>query len=545
MRRTSCLLFASLCAAQAPVPVVPPAPAPLVPPAAMATIAQQELLAHATFLASDELGGRLTGSPGQQQAAKYIADHFAALGLEPLGDEADGKRGFLQHYGIARTHVKAGSLLRVGTLELAHGFAILGARPLEVDFEGGLDFVGLGRTRGSAAEVGGQDDLNGKIAVAVVKPLRGRVDKALSVEEKFGMSMGTFAQLGRTAKNLTQKGARAVLFLQLEDPMGLSDVLNYLALAPGKDTLAARFPGVEPGLGEMSALLGGGSSDALSIVLSLPASQQVLEQLGIEAAAVKAFLGGDGPLPVEKDAVAGRVALSVVHDDAATATNVVAVLRGRDPALAAEAIVYSAHMDHVGMRLDGDVFNGADDNASGSAGLLAIATAYAKAEAKPRRSIVFLSVSGEELGLWGSAYWADHPTWDAQRIVANVNTDMIGRSGPESGALEVTVTPSNDHPKFNTLVQQAARCGQELGLSFTSGDKYYQRSDHYNFAKKGIPVVFFCNGEHEDYHQVSDHADKLDGAKMERIARLAFWTGWLAAEADDAPRALGRRPDWQ
>jgi len=122
---------------------------------------------------------------------------------------------------------------------------------------------------------------------------------------------------------------------------------------------------------------------------------------------------------------------------------------------------------------------------------------------------------------------------------------MIGRSGPESGPDEVTVTPSHGHRMFSTIVQDAARYGERLGVTFTSGDKYYERSDHYNFAKKGIPVVFFCNGEHEDYHQVSDHADKLDPRKMQTIARLAFWTGWTVANADEKPRTLGPRSDWK
>ena len=231
-------------------------------------------------------------------------------------------------------------------------------------------------------------------------------------------------------------------------------------------------------------------------------------------------------------------------DGDARASNVCAVLRGSDPKLKHEAIVYSAHMDHVGMRMDGDVFNGADDNASGSAGLLAIASAFANSLQKPRRSIIFLSVSGEELGLWGSRYYSDNPTWQLDKIVANINTDMIGRSGAESGPLEVTVTPSNRHVKYSTIVRDAARFGEQLGVTFQSGDKYYERSDHYNFARKGIPVVFFCNGEHEDYHQVSDHADKLDGDKMQRIARLAFWTGWHVATTDEAPRALGKQERW-
>ena len=122
---------------------------------------------------------------------------------------------------------------------------------------------------------------------------------------------------------------------------------------------------------------------------------------------------------------------------------------------------------------------------------------------------------------------------------------MIGRSGPESDVDEVPVTPSYRHPMFSTIVRDAAEIGGSLGMTFSSGDKYYTRSDHYNFAVKGVPVVFFCNGEHEDYHQVTDHADKLEPEKMERIARIAYWVGRRVAQADDRPRTLGRSRDWQ
>ena len=153
-------------------------------------------------------------------------------------------------------------------------------------------------------------------------------------------------------------------------------------------------------------------------------------------------------------------------------------------------------------------------------------------------------MSGEELGLWGSAFYADNPTWPLKKIVANINTDMIGRSGPESGPDQVTVTPSYQHGKFSTMVRDAAGIAKKLGLGLASGDKYYQRSDHYNFARKGIPVVFFCDGEHEDYHQVTDHADKLDPVKMERVARLAYWTGWMVAQANRRPATLGKQKSW-
>jgi Zn-dependent M28 family amino/carboxypeptidase len=175
---------------------------------------------------------------------------------------------------------------------------------------------------------------------------------------------------------------------------------------------------------------------------------------------------------------------------------------------------------------------------------MAIAKAFVSTGKAPSRSVIFLSVSGEELGLWGSAYYSDNPTWDIDNIVANINTDMIGRNGPESGAMDVTVTPSNRHRMFSTIVRDSAKIGEQMGIKFTSGDKYYQRSDHYNFARKGIPVVFFCNGEHKDYHQVSDHAEKLEPGKMQRIARLAYWTGYQVALAKERPRKLGRSKNW-
>ena len=146
--------------------------------------------------------------------------------------------------------------------------------------------------------------------------------------------------------------------------------------------------------------------------------------------------------------------------------------------------------------------------------------------------------------LWGSKYYSEHPTWNAKKIVADINIDMIGRATQLSGASGISVTPSHRHDKFSTLVQTAARCADALDLSLSSGDIYYERSDHYHFAKLGIPVVFFCDGEHEDYHKVTDTPDKLNYEKMERVARLAFWTGHIVAQDKRRPRDVGAQPGW-
>ncbi|MEC9047773.1 MAG: M20/M25/M40 family metallo-hydrolase [Planctomycetota bacterium] len=524
----------------------------LAPPDAIQAIAEKELLGHANFLASDELGGRLTGSKGQQAAAKYIANHFESLGLAPLGDRVEGGdagdagdagvRSYYQRYGIERTYVVDGASVVVGEVRLDEGFAVLGAKEMAAEIAGKAAWVGYGRTRGASRDIPEDGDLSGKVAVVAVKGPRGRVRDDLSVEQKFGMSFGVLGGLGRTARNLAKVGAEAVLFVQWEDKVGLADVLNYVALSPGKAMVTPNFPGADRSMSMMGRMVRSGGVPTL--VLSTGASRRVLAQLGVDEEAFRAFVEDGDEAPVGEEGVECSVGIAVKHEEDASASNVCAVLRGSDPELRAEAIVYSAHMDHVGKRMDGDVFNGADDNASGSAGLLAIASAYAKADRRPRRSVIFLSVSGEELGLWGSQYYSDHSTWQLDKLVANINTDMIGRSGPESGPMQVTVTPSYRHPKFSTIVRDSAAFAESMGVTFSSGDKYYARSDHYNFAKKGIPVVFFCNGEHEDYHQVTDHAEKLDGAKMERIARLAFWTGWHVANADERPKGLGRQKGW-
>ena len=361
---------------------------------AMAEIRASELLDYATHLASDELGGRLTGSPGQEAAANYIAGHFERLGLEPLGDEVDGTQSFYQRYRIRRTSVAGETTLSCGPLITTSGFAVLGGEAIDLEVAGKLRYLGRGRTRGRTAEVGPDDDLTDVIPVVLVRPPRGRLDRALAVEEKFALSFQSFASLGRTAKNLERRGARAVLFALVEDQLGFTDVLNYLALSPGKDLLTAGFDGASPGMGAMMPMLGG-SSEAVSLVMTPALTARVFELLGLDRQAVLRYLAGEAPPPATDEQPDARLRVLVERDDRATACNVVAVLRGKDPTLRKQAVVFSAHMDHVGRRVDGEVFNGADDNASGSAGLMGIASAFARAEEKPERSVVFLSVSGE------------------------------------------------------------------------------------------------------------------------------------------------------
>jgi Zn-dependent M28 family amino/carboxypeptidase len=221
------------------------------------------------------------------------------------------------------------------------------------------------------------------------------------------------------------------------------------------------------------------------------------------------------------------------------APNVVAVFPGSDPTLRNEYVVLSAHMDHVGVGrpVRGDsIYNGADDDASGTSALLEVAEAFASMDTRPARSILFLAVSGEEKGLLGSEYFSDHPTVPLGSIVANVNMDMIGRNERDT-----VVVIGKNYSSLGPVVERlAAENPQLVGLA--AGDDrwpregFFFRSDHFNFARKEIPAIFFFAGVHEDYHEPSDEVENLDTDKAARVARLIFLTTHAIATDPQRPQ---------
>jgi len=196
--------------------------------------------------------------------------------------------------------------------------------------------------------------------------------------------------------------------------------------------------------------------------------------------------------------------------------NVAGFWPGRDPELSKEVIIVSAHFDHVGITGD-QIFNGADDNASGSSGLLGIAEGL-HAYGPMRRSVLLLWLSGEEKGLWGSEAWTQNPELpEGCRPVANLNIDMIGRTDPD----ELYVTPTAGHPSFNAISEAAYAMAKLEGFPKLKGqDEFWERSDHYNFDQNlGIPVAFLSSGQHPDYHKHTDTPEKIDYEKLARITR--------------------------
>lgn len=209
-----------------------------------------------------------------------------------------------------------------------------------------------------------------------------------------------------------------------------------------------------------------------------------------------------------------------------------------------EIIVISAHSDHIGRRQDGEIYNGADDNGSGTVSLLEIAKAFKKAEQDgnaPKRSILFLHVTGEEIGLFGSDYYTQNPIYPLNNTICNLNIDMIGRIDPnkKDNPEYIYLIGSNKiSTELHYISETANSIYTNLDLDYTFNDendpnRFYYRSDHYNFAKNGIPVIFYFNGVHEDYHDVGDTPDKIEYNLLAKRAKLVFYTAWEVANKEE------------
>ena len=465
---------------------------------AAATITPDDYARGVGVIAHDSMQGRDTPSPGLDKTAEWIASEFRRMGLR--GGAEDG--GFIQRYPLRRVVVDAGtSMLTGGGIRLAFGEDLAPGRRMRAgEATGGLAVVS-GTLNVQAAIDGGT--LLGKHAVMV---------------------------LPENSPGLTRAGIAAFRRAGVLSIMTVTDAGDQdwdAAVAP------AMRPPVRKGWGEQ----GGGGTSASSLQIRLSSLARLVAARGLDLASLSGRAGADARV----DAIAGlEITLTVnLRDDVITAPNVVAILDGSDPELKDEYVVFSGHMDHVGMGspdANGDsIFNGADDDASGTIAVLEIAEAMVALPSPPKRSMVFLLVSGEEKGLWGSEWFANNPTVPIEQLVANINTDMVGRNWPDT-----VVAIGKEHSDLGESLNRVN--GEHPELRMTAIDdiwpeeRFYFRSDHYNFARKGVPILFFFNGTHDDYHGRDDEPDRIDAEKAARIARLVFYLGVDIGNAAERPK---------
>ncbi len=470
------------------------------------SITPEDIRRRIAVIADDSMRGRNTPSPELEKTAEYIAGEFRRFGLKPGGENGT----WFQRYPIIRRQLdSAASALRI---EGPGGNATL---KLGVE-------VGLGR--------GGPTPLTPRQGPVVV--IAGPAD---SVRPLAGVDVrGAWVALIANIQPRTRQdpvvavaldsGAIGVLLVSNREDGPWQEVLSR--------TTAIRYVlGVPPTARD---------STAPGLVEVRDAS---LGALGVDLASLR------GATTRTAQRLTGvTMTLNVVQRDLSreSAPNVIGILEGSDPQLKNEYVFFTGHMDHVGVtnaqepgrcRAIGadSICNGADDDASGTVAVIEMAEAFARLQPRPRRSMIFLTVSGEERGLWGSRYFADNPPFPMSQIVANLNMDMVGRNWPDTIAVI-----GRQHSNLGETLDRVAAAHPELNMrpidDIWPQENFYRRSDHYNFAVKGVPILFFFNGTHVDYHQVSDHPDKIDADKESRLARLVFYLGYEIAQSNDRPK---------
>ncbi|MBT8404602.1 MAG: M28 family peptidase [Gemmatimonadetes bacterium] len=461
--------------------------------AAAATITPEDLYDRIALLAADSMRGRDTPSPELDAVAEWIAGEFERFGLQPGMEE-----GYIQRYALRRMTVDASaSSLTVGDASLAWGADLTAtALPREGLSEGPVVLLS-----GSDGEVA---DLPGEAQVFVFAGP--------------GMEATRGPSWPARVEGLFAAGAGAVYVVTTLDDERWTRSAER----------AARGSRV---VGEVDA------DRTTSMLVREAAVRRALGARGIDVDALQARQAEEVRIDVTDVASSSTIRLDILED--ATAPNVVGILEGSDPELRDEYVVYSAHMDHVGVRPSAEggdsIFNGADDDASGTAAVIEVAEAMASLDVAPRRSMIFLLVSGEEKGLLGSGYFADHPPVAVEAMVANLNADMVGRNWSDT-----IVAIGKEHSDLGETLARVNEAYPDLGMTAIDDiwpdERFYFRSDHFNFARKGVPVLFFFNGTHEDYHRASDEVDKIDTEKTARIGRLLFHLGLEIAAADERPR---------
>ena len=486
-------------------PLAAHAQAPAVSRAA-ASITEADVRRRIAIISHDSMGGRNTPSPGLLKTAGYIASEFKRLGLKPGGDAG----GFLMRYPIQQKKLLLSSSFVSFTGADGRAVKLMFGRDAAIASRG----LPGGEGRGSLVLVGGagrldsipKADLRDKFILFVTDwtrmdaPVRLRSVARVAVDAG---ARGLIAVVNSDSAFTSRYGATGTQTWEV-----VGEQSSFYQIAIRESALAAQVP------------------EAAEPFAALRAAPRVVLQ---------AAPNFEGMVSLRDTAVSEQLA-----------PNVVGILEGSDPVLKNEYLVYSAHMDHIGTagqpgsgcRATGadSICNGADDDASGTAGVLELAEAYATRGARPKRSVIFLTVSGEEHGLWGSDWFVNHPPVPLPKIVANLNIDMIGRNWADT-----IVAIGKEHSDLGATLNRVNTAHPELKMSAIDDrwpeQNFYGRSDHYNFAKKGVPILFFFNGTHAQYHRADDTVEKIDAEKEARIVRLVFFVGQDVANA-------AKRPEW-
>jgi hypothetical protein len=526
-----------------------------------------ELRQWLTYIASDDLQGRQIYTEGLGLAGAYIADHLKTWGVAPAGDS----KTYFQSVKVLGVRTRSNSSVTVTangetrTFKDGEGVTFPRNQGGKQTIAAGVEFVGYGLT---LAELQHDDyatrNVKGRIALFIGRGVRGMTaaqNRLINGRAREAVEQHhAVAAIGPVAANAGRgRGA---------GPGGAASpdgARGGAAPAAGAQTNAAQRTDFQTA-----------RNLELTVPPQLTASDAFFEFVfsgsGHTYAALRDLAAKQEPLPdVSLRDVHITITVDAEYDQVQTrfTRNVVGMVRGTDARLRDSYVTLGAHLDHVGYqqfapaagggggappcagqtrptpRPGDNIFNGADDDGSGIVSLMAIAKAFATGQ-KPKRSVVFVWHSGEEDGLHGSRYMADHPVLPIERMVAMLNIDMIGRNRCDDPALADTVylvgseRISTDLHNLNEAANAALPRPLKLDYEYNDvadAESLYTRSDHYSYAQKGVPVIFFTTGLHRDYHYVTDEVDRIEFGKMARVAELVHATAMRVANLD---RVLNR-----
>lgn len=459
-------------------------------PPAFSAIKETDIKRDVYALADDHFLGREAGTLDELKAAMWWADELRKAGISPAGDDGT----YFQYFNLWRNRISAASSVKIGTRSFTLWQEVLPAFTAPAKVSAPVVFAG----KASRAELDALD-LKGKVVAVEVS--RDSIDLAVSLPERRYPSY----VVRKYASNLVARGAVGIIFIA--DEMGEKS-----------------WPAVLPALTRGSYDIDGGPN--VNIASRVPAIWVHAK----DAASLK-----NNPV-IEINLLLEHFSYPSV--------NIVGKVEGTDPVLKKEYLLYSGHNDHDGIRApygNDSIYNGADDNASVSGAMLAIARAFKKAPAK--RSVLFVFHGAEERGLLGSRYFAARPTVDQSSIVAVLNGDMIGYNNIDSAVLMGVQPPHLNSPDLVKMALDANREGVAFKLD-TLWDKtdhvegWYFRSDHLPYARAGIPAVFYSSMLHPIYHTPMDEPKVLDYGKIKKFADWMYRTGWKVANAPKRPAVL-------
>lgn len=481
----------------------------------MNTINARDLQAHLDFLSSDAAAGRGTGQPGLQVAAEYIASQFRRFGLEPFGAEGT----YFQKFEVIK--IQLTDDIRLMLIEnQAEGWSrekfqygedfFVSPRGLTGSVEGQapLVFAGYGITA-PEHEWDEYAEINVKDKVVLIIDGQPEIPGSDYFTGETETHLGDVRQKIATARS---NGVAAIL----------------ITFNPRSKTLFSdRLKRWERWLMQEAMALPSPQTPAPVFFINERTANRLLSATGKSLRQLQQEI--EEGTSTSSSIIGSKLFFSVALDKETVVTqNVAGLLPGNDPELRHETVIISAHYDHLGIDSKGTIWHGADDNSSGTSAVLEIAEAMASNSKRAPRSFLFLAVAGEEKGLLGSHYYIEHPFISLEDIITDLNIDMIGRNAPDSIYIIGSDMISKDLHNMN---ETAAKYIDNLWLdyrynSLDDPNRFYYRSDHYNFAKHGIPIIFYFAGIHEDYHQPTDTRDKINFSKLEKVAKLVYLTGW-------------------